>query len=563
MKIPYGLSNFKDVITQGYHYIDKTQYIPALENAGKYLIFLRPRRFGKSLFISMLEYYYGQQHAQAFDTLFGKLHIGQYPTPLKNSYPILFMEFSGIETGSFERLYSGFNTSVEVAIYGFLRRYDYDLEHFKTIQAKTAPEEKMKLFFELIDGQKILILIDEYDHFANSILADDQTTFKSLVGKGGLVRSFYETIKSATQRGTVDRLFITGVTPLMLDSLTSGFNISTNLSFDPAFNEAMGFTATEVLHLLYPLATHCQLDLELLLTDIKRWYNGYCFNASSTERLYNANMVLYFVKQFDTINCAYPKRMLDPNIASDYGKLLGLFSMGDREANFAVLDELLNTEQVVAYPTERFDIDKGIGRDDFTSLLAYLGFITLKEELLTSSIYTIPNHAIRELYYQYFKVELERRNQITIPNRAIEQAMIALALNNDMQPLINEIAKTLLLLSNRDAMGMDEKHIKVLLLTLLYQSPAYFIQSEREMNRKYPDILLLERSPYKVKHQHLIELKYSKKTDKDAGWQTKREAGIRQVQDYLQLPDIAVIANLSAWLIITDGEKIEFSHITH
>ena len=180
---------------------------------------------------------------------------------------------------------------------------------------------------------------------------------------------------------------------------------------------------------------------------------------------------------------------------------------------------------------------------------------------MRSEVFSIPNYAIRELYYQYFKVELERRNHIQISNQALQQAVEALALQNDCRPFATEITKALQLLSNRDAVGMDEKHIKVLLLTLLYQTQVYFIQSEREINRKYPDIMLLERSPITVEHQHLIELKYSKKNAGKQGWEAKKQEGLNQVQGYLQQPDIIAIPKLSAWLLLTDGERVEISKV--
>lgn len=556
MKIPYGESNFKKVITQGFTYIDKTAYIANLEAAGSYQILLRPRRFGKSLFLSALEYYYDIGHKADFDALFSTLHIGQHPTPLKSSYQVLFMEFSGIATESPEAIYRAFNTKVELALQGFLERYRYPAASVAGIM-RESPYEKMEAFFKAVEGQKILLLVDEYDHFANAILADDLKLFQHIVGKGGFVRSFYETIKTATQRGTVDRLFITGVTPLMLDSLTSGFNIGENLSFDKDFNGVMGFTKAEVESLLSPLAADCQLDKNQLMTDVTRWYNGYRFHHKAPESVYNADMVLYFLKNFDRAECAYPERMLDDNIASDYGKLMGLFKIGNPDENYAVLDELVNTGEVVAQQRRKFDFEKGFDRDDFISLLAYMGFASLQGKSLSGEVFGIPNHVMQELYFQYFKVELERRNQISIPNRALAVAVEALALRDDIQPLVAEMARALQLLSNRDAIGMDEKHIKVLLLTLLYQSPVYFIQSEREVNRKYPDILLLERSPYAVDHQHLIELKYSKKGDGEKGWEAKRQEGITQVSGYLQLPEMVALPKLSAWLLLTDGENVE------
>ena len=557
LKIPYGLSNFKDVATQHYTYIDKTNYIAELEQVGKHLVFLRPRRFGKSLFLSSLWYYYDIAYKDEFDSIFGHLSIGKNPTPLKSSYQVLFLEFSGISTESEAAIYRAFTTKIDLALRYNLKHYGYPETDIANIIAASSPHEKMEAFFNIVRGQKILLLIDEYDHFANSVLADNLQLFKGIVGKGGFVRSFYETLKTATMTGAIDRLFITGVTPMMLDSLTSGFNIGENLSQHEAFNSMVGFTKTEVESLCQPLLEQQKSDQTTLMVDIKRWYNGYRFHNEATETIYNANMVLYFIKNFDYARYKYPKYMLDENIASDYGKILAMFNIGSRNENFAVLDELLNQGEVIAQQRRKFDFDKGFDRDDFISLLAYMGFVSLNGETLSGEVFVIPNHVIRVLYFQYFKVELERINQIHVPDRPILKAVEVLALRNDIQPLVQETAKVLQLLSNRDAMGMDEKHIKTLLLALLFQSPAYFIQSERELNRHYPDILLLERSPYKVNYQHLIELKYVKKSGKTAAWEAKRAEGIAQVQAYLQLPEIAALKQLSAWVFISDGEQLE------
>ncbi|OQX02302.1 MAG: AAA family ATPase, partial [Thiothrix lacustris] len=521
-KIPYGESNFKTVITDGYVYIDKTAYIPTLENSGKYLFLMRPRRFGKSLFLSMLEYYYDVAYRDEFDTLFGKLYIGQYPTSHHNTYPVLFMDFSGIDTDNgHDAIYAAFDRKIAHALLSFLQRYAYPTESLALIEAEATPQSRMEAFLRIIRDQKFLLLIDEYDHFANSILASDLKLFQQVVGKGGFVRSFYEVLKTATQRGTLDRMFVTGVTPIMLDSMTSGFNIGVNLSLHKSVNEAIGFTEAEVVTLLQPLADACQLPLSQLLADTRRWYNGYRFNLKAETSVYNANMLLYFVKNFDPDTCEYPKPMLDENIASDYGKIMGLFTIGNRDENFAVLEELLNAGEVQATQRRKFEFDKGFDRNDFISLLAYMGFITLERESLAGEVFAIPNHVIRELYFQYFKVEIERRNQITISDRTLLLAVEKLALYSDIQPLVAELERVLQLLSNRDALYLDEEHIKTILLALLYQSPAYFILSEREMDKKYPDIMLLERSPYQVNYQHLIELKYCKKGDKQAGWEAQ------------------------------------------
>ncbi|WP_323127453.1 AAA family ATPase [Thiothrix subterranea] len=363
------------------------------------MFLMRPRHFGKSLLLSMLEYYYDIAHRDEFDTLFGTLHIGRHPTPLHNTYPVLFMDFSGIDTDSgHDAILQRVTEKVDNYLLGFLQRYHFPQTMQADIAAKTSPAAKMERFVELLGEQKFLLLIDEYDHFANSILADDLQLFQKIMGKGGFVRSFYEVLKTATQRGTLDRLFVTGVTPVMLDSMTSGFNIGVNLSLHEDFNEAVGFTEAEVITLLQPLADACPLSLEKLLSDARAWYNGYRFNLKAEQSVYNANMLLYFVKNFDRKRCEYPKPMLDENIASDYGKIMKLFTIGNRDDNFAVLDELLNAGEVQATQRHTLDFDKEcLDRSDFISLLAYRGVITLKRDSLAGQVFTIPNQVIRQL----------------------------------------------------------------------------------------------------------------------------------------------------------------------
>lgn len=560
LKIPYGESNFKKIITGGFVYVDKTAYIAKLETSGSYYFLLRPRRFGKSLFVSMLEYYYDVTHQQDFDALFGKLYIGQHPTPLRNSYQVLFMDFSGIDTDSgYDGIYAAFDRKIANALLRFLERYHYPLTTQQQIERELTPQSRLEAFVRIIDNanQKFLLLIDEYDHFANSILAQDLKLFQSIMGKGGFVRSFYEVLKTATQRGTIDRMFVTGVTPLMLDSLTSGFNIAENISIHAGFNTAMGFTHDETRDLLHPLAMACGMEVDTIMADVTDWYNGYRFHPDARETVFNSDMVLYFAKHFDRANCTYPERMLDENIASDYRKIMALFQIGDREANYQVLDDLINSSEVLAVQQRKFELDKHFDRADFISMLAYMGFVTISGKTMTQTRFAIPNHVIRELYFQYFKVELEQRNQLKLPNQTLAVAIETLALQGDLQTLAMEMQQVLAGLSNRDLIKLDEKHIKTLLLTLLYQFPIYFIHSEREMGRKYPDVLLLERSPFAVNHQHLIELKYAKKGDGEPGWETKKQEGIAQVQGYLQLPTIAALPKLSAWLMLTDSERVE------
>ena len=557
MKIPYGLSNFKDLITEGYLYIDKTDYIETLEEQGKFNILLRPRRFGKSLFLSSLRYYYDIGCKDDFAAIFRGLYIGKQPTPAKNSYQMLMMDFSGIVVDNAKSIRRGFTLEVKTKLADFLRRYNYPPESILRVDEQVDSADAMKVFFTSIHDHKIYLLIDEYDHFANTILGDSQDLFKQIVGKGGFVRAFYETIKRATQEGIVDRLFITGVTSITLDSLTSGFNIGKNLTHHQDFNQAIGFTRDELKTVVQPLVDECDLDRHKLMDELAKWYNGYCFNIRSRELIFNSDMVLYFVDSFDMRDCRYPEQMLDENIASDYGKIMKLFAIGNSEQNYQVLEELITTGEIIGGHSRKIDMDKGFDRDDFISLLLYMGFITIRGRILTRLRYAVPNYVIQRLYFEYFKVELERRGQFTISSDAIENAVIAMALHNNIAPFTEEIANVLTLFSNRDYMKMDEKHIKAVILTLLYQSTVYFIKSEPEINNRYPDIMLVERNPYKVNHQFLFELKYSKKSDGDKGWQNKKAEGIKQVQEYMQLEDIREMSGLRPYLLLTNGSELE------
>ena len=559
MKIPYGLSNFKNIISQGYLYIDKTDYIETLEEQGSFNILLRPRRFGKSLFLSMLWYYYDIRFKDEFAVLFGELAIGKNPTPLRNKFKVLALDFNGIATTDAATIINEFTDKVETDLIDFLERYGYSQDAIMEVRERKSPQGKIDCLFRICKDEKIYLLIDEYDNFANAILGESQELFQDIVGKGGFVRAFYENIKSAVGRGIVDRFFITGVTSLALDSMTSGFNIAKNLSHRKEFNQAIGFSNDEVKTIVQPLVEVCDLDQKKLMIDLAKWYNGYRFNAHCRDMIFNSDMVLYFVDCFDLDDCRYPEQMLDENIASDYSKIMALFAIGDSERNFATLEELITTGETIGLHKRKLDLDvnKKFDREDFLSLLLYMGFITISGMVLNELRYTVPNYVIQRLYYHYFKVEIEQRSQITMDSCKLKEAVMQLALHNNITPMITEIGKVLALFSNRDFMRMDEKHIKAVILTLLYQSEVYFIQSEPEVNNRYPDILLLERNPIKVNHQFLFELKYSKKKDGKRGMDEKRAEGIKQIKEYQQLADIRDMVNLKSYLLLTNGSEIE------
>jgi len=399
-KIIYGESNFKKIkINSDYLYIDKTQYIEKIESINEsFLIFLRPRRFGKSLFLSTLQYYYDENSANEFEAIFHDTYIDKNPTPMRSSYRILFFEFSGINIDNgMDIIYDGFRANIQSAINRYFKNYGYE-KYTNELKKIKSPSNLMKYFFDTIEDNNIYILIDEYDHFANAILAYSMQDFLQIVGKGGFVRSFYEVLKTATYSGVVKKMFITGVTPITLDSLSSGFNIVKHITYREAFNGLAGFTENEVMESLEAsIFQRCKdIDKNQLLDKLKTWYNGYLFNFEANEKIYNATLVNYFITEYDMKRCKMPTKMLDSNVASDYRAIMKLFNIGDREKNNQILQKLIENNVIIGAIKDRYDLNQEFSQDDFITLLYSMGFITIKQELFGGVFeFEIPNYGIK------------------------------------------------------------------------------------------------------------------------------------------------------------------------
>lgn len=566
LKLPYGTSSFLQIVNEDYYFVDRTPYLAQLEQLPeRYLFFLRPRRFGKSLFVSMLHCYYGLEYAANFDDLFGRFAIGQQPTPMANQYLVLKFDFSQINTRTSESTFAGFLENVKQGISLFLSAYsDYyteaDAEH---IFAATEPSIVLSRLFERtkrhqnssVLQHKIYVVIDEYDHFANELVAFRLAEFKPSVSRNGYVRKFYESIKAATSIGVVDRIFITGVSPVTLDSLTSGFNIGTHLTLDIFFHNMLGFTEPEVAEILTGVGV-TQAALPTLLDDIRQWYNGYLFNGQAEARLYNPDMVLYFAARYGRRQ-AYPEELLDTNIASDYGKLRELFRVEGQEGqNLAVLHELITEGQVAAQLTQQFSFEKDFTNDDLISILFYLGIVTIKQPQLSRYIFEPPNFVITQLYFRYFQQLILQQAALRADDLHIYDRVLQLAQDNHIAPLIEAVEMILLQLSNRDAVGFDEKYVKAVFASLLYSTQIYTVHSEYETNRRYVDLLLTRRPPIDPNYQFAFELKYLKLTEADRVETVKDEA-LTQMQDYLQHDKLRTLPDLRAWILFFVGPKAQ------
>jgi hypothetical protein len=566
IRLPYGISNFVQLTDENYYFVDRTPYIAELEQMNeRYLFFLRPRRFGKSLFVSMLQCYYGLEFQSEFVNHFGRYAIGQKPTQLANQYLVLKLDFSHINTQTSESTYQGFTNNVKYGIKDFLTAYHFCFapEDEAYISAGDSPTDLLsRLFGQLKRRQrekqtnyKIYMLIDEYDHFANELVAFRLEEFKTSVSRNGFVRKFYELIKTATGDGVIDRIFITGVSPVTLDSLTSGFNIGKHLTLDIQFHNMMGFTEKEVEAILGDVGAERGMVPEVI-GNLRQWYDGYLFNSKAETRLYNPDMVLFFASEFCRIG-EYPDELLDTNVASDYGKLRELFRVEGQEVqNVSVLNQLITEGQISAQLTRQFSFEKDFTRDDLISLLFYLGIVTIKAAELSRYVFEPPNFVITQLYFTYFQQIVLHQASLRSDDLRIYDRVLKLAQENEIAPFIEMVEAILLQLSNRDAFGFDEKYVKAVFASLLYPTQIYTIHSEYETDRHFVDLLLTRRPPIHPNYQFVFELKYLKQQDAGRLEEVKNE-GVAQLQGYLHHEKLRDMTDLRAWVVVFVGPKAQ------
>ena len=566
IKIPYGISNFETLVERGKLYIDRTDYIEKLEFFfSSYLFFVRPRRFGKSLFLSVLEYYYGIQYQDKFDQLFGEYYIGKNPTSLANKYLILKFDFSQIDTSSFENTFKAFLDNVKDGALTFLGLYEqfFEKEGIDKVENATHPAEVMQHLLRITKlktpNHKIYLLVDEYDHFANEILSFRFQDFQEMVGQNGFVRKFYEALKVGTQSGIIARLFITGVSPLALDSLTSGFNIATNISLNKQFSSMLGFKQEEVRSILRGIEIQSNRE-EQTLKLMQAWYNGYRFGKDAPEAIYNSDMVLYFAGEY-SLEHTYPEELLDTNIASDYTKIRRLFKIKNNEtSHLGYLEELLTRGKINGKLVRQFELERKFDRDDFISLLYYTGILTIENSIFDELVFKIPNYVIKQLYFQYFHQILLERSELENPKIEIYQKIRHLALENDFNPLIDYTQNILQELSVKKKRNFDEKYLKVIFVSAFFNSGIYHIHSELEVKKSkndkgFVDILLQKRPPFETKYQFVIELKYVKKEDADKAQKIEKEA-VAQLKEYLDNdPFLKELDHLKAYVVVFVGNK--------
>ena len=551
-KLPYGISNYEELVKDGYYYVDKTMYIEQLENlAEKRIMFLRPRKFGKTLFTSTLENYYDTKKKDEFEILYGDTYIGKKPTKLKNSYYILKFNFSGIDTTNEETTIKGFKSKVQSSIKFFVEKYGLDFFVNNQEEAENILDDLIKAFKIQKAEEKIYVIIDEYDHFANELLGFNTNQFKSLVSKNGKVRKWYEILKEGTE-SVIDRIFITGVAPITLDSLTSGFNIGLDITQDREFNEMMGFTEEELKDLMLKQKIDKE-EQEKIIPIMRENYDGYRFSLKGKEKMYNSNMCLYFLNNYTRFK-EIPTQLIDMNIASDYSKLGKMLDLCQGEEREKVIEKTVSGEGIVSEITQKFNPAIEFTEKDLVSMLYYLGYLTISGEEVGYPILNIPNKVMKEIYSDYFLQILKRDIKVDINENYVEIAR-EIAIEGKITKAIEMLEKYLQNLSNRDYQRFDEKYVKLIFYCIAMNLRIFRLKSEMEVQRKYPDILLIPKDQSKEYKGVMIEFKYLKKGE-ESKLKEKQEEAKKQIEEYGEFEEIRELKNIYKYTVVAVNDKI-------
>jgi len=502
-KIPYGIADYKDIKENNYYYIDKTPFIEKLEDLNeRYLIFLRPRRFGKSLFISMLHYYYDVYYKDKFETLYGDSYIGNNPTKEVNRYLIMRFNFSGIDVNDVEE---SFRKYLLLKLNSFIKKYTLDVEK------DSNPIILFNNIFSYAEENslKIMILIDEYDNFANKLLLRERTEYLGLVSeKTASFKQFFTILKTATdmENSPLKRIFITGVTPMTMFDVTSGFNIGSNISLHPKLNDMVGFNEDELSQLL----NYYKLDIDKEI--LKEWYNNYNFSEDNEQKVFNTDMILYCINKYQ-INNQLPREMIDINVRSDYSKLREIVYTNKKlNGNFETLQSLIAGDTVsVSNLVQDFSALSLEKTNNFKSLMFYLGLVTIKNRELDLNLH-IPNETVKRIDIDFLSDTLQLEKVFKLNTDTLEKLLKDFALEGSL-----EVFKYLSLMIKENTGIRDyiykEQNIKSMYISYLSLSPYYIVKSELELNKGFVDILIKPFNPY-VKYIGLLEFKYIKRSDK-------------------------------------------------
>ena len=516
-QVPYGVADFVTVIEQNLYYVDKTMFIPKLEKQPRNLFFIRPRRFGKSIFLSMLYSYYDCTQSHKFQSLFGNLWIGQHPTPLQGKYQVLFLDFSQI-TGNIDKLETKFNSYLSINLDAFVRQYsEYYQAEMEEILAQEDFEEKMELIFKAAKAHQyhLYLIIDEYDNFTNVILNErGENVYHAITHADGFYRDVFKKFK-----GNFERIFMMGVSPVTLDDVTSGFNIGWNISIKPEFDEMLGFSTTDVVEMFTYYKEHGSIpadsDIDAIVNDMKPWYDNYCFAEEALKkktRMFNCDMVLYYLRNYMDNGCS-PRQMIDPNTRTDYGKMKKLLQFdkldGERKG---IIRKIAEEEQIVTQLYESFSAYQIPKAEIFPSLLFYYGMLTIKGTRGSKLIMGIPNNHVRKQYYGYLEEEYQAKAYVDV--NQLTDYYYDMAYDGKWEEGLRFMADAYAKVSSvRDGIEA-ERNLQGFFMAYLNLNDYYITAPELELNHGYCDFFLLpDLTHYASQHSYILELKVLSKKD--------------------------------------------------
>ena len=541
-RLPYGMMNFAVIRREDYYYVDKTRFIPMIEQADRFFFFIRPRRFGKSLTLNVLQHYYDVRTRDKFNDLFGDLYIGKHPTANRNSYLVLYLNFSGI-TGELNDYRKGLDAHCQIRFDFFCEVYSDLLPQGirERLDEKDGAVNQLDYLVSECEraGQKMYLFIDEYDHFTNAILSDAESLhrYTDETHGEGYLRAFFNKVKAGTY-SSIERCFITGVSPVTMDDLTSGFNIGTNYSLTPQFNQMMGFTEEEVREMLTYYSTNSPFrhTVDELMEIMKPWYDNYCFaqDCYGETTMYNSNMVLYFVDNYIRNGGYMPRNMVEENIRVDYNKLRMLIRKDKEFAHDAsTIQTLVQQGYITGELKTGFPAETIAEPDNFISLLFYFGMLTISGTKRGKTLLTIPNQVVREQLYSYLLDTYNEAN-LRFDNWEKGELASAMAYDGDWKAYFNYIAECLHRYSSQRDKQKGEAYVHGFTLAMTAQNRFYRPISEQENQEGYADIFMFPLLDiYKdMLHSYIIELKYAKGKDSDEKVEQLRQEAITQANRY-------------------------------
>ena len=527
-RIPYGMGSFAQIRRDGLLYIDKTRFVRPLEDH-RHAFLIRPRRFGKTCWLGLLECYYDRTEAEDFDARFAGTDIGANPTPLRSRYVVLRFNFSAFNP-KLSTLEARFEEYCERHLRSALLR-NRDLFPEPAVRAILAPPDINAKLDQLFGhaartGIPLYLLIDEYDNFANTVLAyHGEAAYQQFTHGEGFYRAFFATLKAGTEQGGgLERLFMTGVSPITLDDVTSGFNIADNLSLEPDFAELLGFTEAEVRGLLEryrDLGVFGQ-NVDTALDTMRAWYDGYRFSEDAECSVYNTDMVLYYLKR-SIPNRPMPRRLIDDNVRIDYGKLRHLMVVSQRGAarlngNFDLLRELLGEGRAKADIQVSFPLERLVESENFLSLLYYFGLLSIEGEHRGTVRLAIPNHTIRQLLYGYLREAYRDVELFSVNQHRLTILLSRMAFDGEWHPVVELLRDAIAEQTGIRDYIAGEKVLQGFLAAYFGLSASLIVRSEVELAKGYADLVL---EPFTARYPdigygYVIELKYLKRSERPA-----------------------------------------------